>query len=318
MTGGLFQLLFLIPAMGLALSACSGGGSYDYAGGHAGYGGGGVYKVGNPYKIAGRWYHPAVDPDYDKVGIASWYGPKFHGRPTANGERFNMNALTAAHTTLPMPSWVRVTNLENGRSIILRVNDRGPFVGNRIIDVSRRGAQLLGFEKQGTVRVRVQVVPGPDAPTPVQMAAAARQQTSPPRPAAPARETRIIPKPAEPAPEMAAVPPPAVEASAIAAPAAPVTVASRDHDPGPRWLSPEAAPGERVYIQAGAFSAYKSARRVAEGLEDLGRVELSPLARGNDYIYRVRIGPLASVGEADGLLGHVHALGHDAARIVVD
>ncbi len=118
----------------------------------------GAPKIGRPYRIAGVWYYPAEDNDYDEAGLASWYGPKFHGRPTANGERFDMNQLTAAHRTLPLPSTVLVTNLENGRSIKVRVNDRGPFVDNRIIDLSRRAAQFLGFEKQGVARVRVQLV----------------------------------------------------------------------------------------------------------------------------------------------------------------
>lgn len=115
-------------------------------------------KVGNPYKVAGVWYYPKEDPHYDEVGYASWYGPDFHGKATANGERYNMNSLTAAHKTLPLPTFVKVTNLENGRSIVLRVNDRGPFVKSRIIDVSRRGAQLLGFDKQGVTKVRVQAL----------------------------------------------------------------------------------------------------------------------------------------------------------------
>lgn len=116
------------------------------------------YKVGKPYQIRGIWYYPSVDYDYSEVGVASWYGPGFHGRSTANGEQYDMNDLTAAHRTLPMPSVVRVTNLVNGRSIKLRVNDRGPFVGNRIIDVSRRAAQLLGFHIDGTARVQVDIV----------------------------------------------------------------------------------------------------------------------------------------------------------------
>lgn len=115
-------------------------------------------KVGNPYKVAGKWYYPKEEPHYDEVGLASWYGKDFHGKKTANGEYFNMNALTAAHKTLPMPTYVKVTNLSNGRTIVLRVNDRGPFVGDRIIDLSRRAAQLLGFQKQGVTRVRIQAV----------------------------------------------------------------------------------------------------------------------------------------------------------------
>ena len=118
----------------------------------------GGYKIGQPYQIAGIWYYPAVDYNYDETGIASWYGPDFHGKATANGELYDMNGLTAAHRTLPLPSLVRVTNLENGRAINVRVNDRGPFAHGRIIDVSRRVAQLLGFEQQGTARVRVEIL----------------------------------------------------------------------------------------------------------------------------------------------------------------
>ena len=121
----------------------------------------GSYKVGNPYEINGIWYTPKVDPNYDATGIASWYGRDFHGRLTANGEVYDMYAVSAAHTTLPLPTWVRVTNLDNGRSLELRINDRGPFVDNRIIDVSFRAAQLLGFSEQGLARTRVQVLRGP-------------------------------------------------------------------------------------------------------------------------------------------------------------
>ena len=113
-------------------------------------------KVGVPYKIKGRWYRPSHDPDYDRTGVASWYGPQFHGKLTANGELFDMNRLTAAHKTLPLPSLVRVTNVENGRSAVLRLNDRGPFAGDRIIDLSRAAAEKLGTRRQGLGRVRVE------------------------------------------------------------------------------------------------------------------------------------------------------------------
>ncbi len=118
----------------------------------------GVRKVGKPYKIAGKWYHPRVDATYNAVGTASWYGPGFHGKKTANGELYDQWALTAAHPTLPMPSIVEVTNLENGRTVMVRVNDRGPFAHGREIDMSRYAAQLLGFEGQGTAKVRVRFV----------------------------------------------------------------------------------------------------------------------------------------------------------------
>ncbi len=118
----------------------------------------GSYKVGNPYQVNGIWYYPKVDYDYVETGIASWYGPKFHNKKTANGEIFDMNSVSAAHRTLPMPSLVRVTNLNTGRAINVRINDRGPFAHGRIIDLSRRAAQLLGFERAGTSPVRVEIL----------------------------------------------------------------------------------------------------------------------------------------------------------------
>ena len=116
------------------------------------------YKVGNPYSINGIKYIPKEDPNYFEEGIASWYGPKFDGKLTANGEIFDQYALTAAHRTLPIPSLVKVTNLDNNRSIVLRINDRGPFVGDRIIDLSYKSAQLLGIIKKGTGKVRVEII----------------------------------------------------------------------------------------------------------------------------------------------------------------
>jgi rare lipoprotein A len=120
--------------------------------------GGGVYRVGKPYMVAGREYVPQEDVNYSAVGLASWYGDDFHGRYTANGEIFDMDSLSAAHPTLPLPSYVRVTNLANHRSIVVRVNDRGPYVGNRVIDVSVRTAKLLGFYGNGLTKVKVDYV----------------------------------------------------------------------------------------------------------------------------------------------------------------
>ena len=108
--------------------------------------GGGIYKVGEPYQVDGQWHSPREEPGYDRVGIASYYAADFHGRRTANGEIFDMWALSAAHPTLPLPSLVYVTNIENGRTLLLRVNDRGPYVNDRVIDVSRASARYLGFD----------------------------------------------------------------------------------------------------------------------------------------------------------------------------
>lgn len=120
--------------------------------------GGGRYLVGNPYKVRGKTYTPSEQPDYVAQGEASWYGSDFHGRRTANGEIFSANAITGAHATLPIPSYVRVTNLENGRSIIVRINDRGPYVHGRIIDLSHRAAELLGYINRGMTNVQVDYI----------------------------------------------------------------------------------------------------------------------------------------------------------------
>ena len=120
--------------------------------------GGGTYRVGKPYTVAGRVYVPEEDANYQEEGLASWYGNDFHGRLTANGEVFDMASLTAAHPTLPMPSYARVTNLRKGKSLIVRVNDRGPYHGNRLIDVSNKAAELLEFKGNGVAKVRVEYV----------------------------------------------------------------------------------------------------------------------------------------------------------------
>lgn len=117
--------------------------------------GGGSYKLGKPYAIAGRWYVPREEPSYDRTGVASWYGDEFHGRKTANGEIFDRQSLTAAHPTLPLPSYAYVTNLENGRTILVRINDRGPYARDRILDLSHASATALGYAGQGLANVRV-------------------------------------------------------------------------------------------------------------------------------------------------------------------
>ena len=153
-------------ALALALAACSSSNSridpkYGVAASprvsNAAYipSGGGRYQVGKPYKIAGKWYKPKEVKRYEKTGVASWYGDAFHGRKTANGEIYNMNAYSAAHPTLPLPSYVRVKNMANGNAVVVRVNDRGPFAHNRLIDLSKRAADALDFRHQGVAKVQV-------------------------------------------------------------------------------------------------------------------------------------------------------------------
>lgn len=136
----------MLGLISLVLAACQNG-LHGPRGGH--------FKIGQPYQINGEWYYPRMVNDFREIGVASWYGHPFHGRKTANGEVYDMHGMTAAHPTLPLPSIARVTNLENGRSITVRVNDRGPFAKRRIIDLSRRAAWELGFKDQGTAKVEV-------------------------------------------------------------------------------------------------------------------------------------------------------------------
>ncbi|MBL8791101.1 MAG: septal ring lytic transglycosylase RlpA family protein [Rhizobiales bacterium] len=161
---GIFLVVMGLVALGLVgcasdkkkLDPFAGKGSAYYKGKGPLPEGGGRYFVGKPYQVAGRWYTPKEQPGYDKVGEASWYGEAFHARRTSNGEYFDMNDYTAAHPTLPLPSYAKVTNVNNGRTIVVRINDRGPFVGTRLIDLSKRSADALGYRNRGKARVRVQ------------------------------------------------------------------------------------------------------------------------------------------------------------------
>ena len=249
----------------------------------------GTYKVGKPYDIDGITYRPMVDESYNETGIASWYGPKFHGKRTANGEFFDMNAVSAAHKTLPMPTMVRVTNLDNGRAIAVRVNDRGPFVRGRIIDMSRRGAQLLGFRYKGTARVRVQVMPEESR----QMAALAKT-TPPPTSMRKAADGVVF----EPLPQNTG----------------PVETASL---PAPGGGSGKSRAIERVYIQAGAFLNRENANKLKARLTPLGRAVIATRGQG-PLLYRVLLGPYADVAQARSLLGAVSARSRANAKIVSD
>jgi rare lipoprotein A len=274
----------------------------------------GTYKVGSPYKIDGVWYYPAEDFSYAESGVASWYGEKFHGRTTANGEIYDMNGLTAAHRTLPMPSFVRVTNLENGRSINLRVNDRGPFARGRIIDLSRRAAQLLGFALRGTAKVRVEILE-----TESRQAAlmAQRRMTGEneievaavPRVAVAAQS---LPLPGS--GEAVAPPPPApVESAAVSAPTAMMTEpqVTETVTVGPVLSS-------RIYVQAGAFALFDNANRTRARLSGLGPTIVEQVDQPDITLFRVRVGPVDTVAEADRMLAMIAGAGYPEARIIVD
>ncbi len=313
----------------------------------------GYYKVGQPYEIDGVTYTPAVDYDYDETGIASWYGPNFTGKITANGELYDMNEVTAAHRTLPMPSLVRVTNLDNGRTIVVRVNDRGPYARGRILDMSRRGAQLLGYEKTGTAKVRVQIM----ARESMILAAAAKQgqltvdvagldnenPALPPgtptytRAGAVAQAPLPPPKPFVPPPQQVAAAEAATEAQTGAP--APIAIATVDEKQliqqnlpqqtvkgstvDGRFLPAPVATYQKVrpsaiYVQAGAFGVEDNAQRLKAKLAGVGRTDIYVANVDGKMFYRVRVGPVATVDQADELLNRVVGAGANGAKIVVN
>ncbi|MDW8124897.1 MAG: septal ring lytic transglycosylase RlpA family protein [Geminicoccaceae bacterium] len=265
----------------------------------------GVYKLGRPYTINGRTYVPEYDPNYDRVGIASWYGEEFHGKPTANGEIFDKDRISAAHPTLPLPSRVRVTNLDNGRSIELRVNDRGPFVGDRLIDLSQAAARELGFEEAGLARVRVQflrldVAHGtPPEPT----VRTARAETSAEPRAIPAR-AEASPSPnaratvrealSAPAPRLS----PGVQLASLSAPARPLCPL------GPHW------------VQLGVFTEETRWRAAVRTAALLDRPHSEPVLINGRAALRVRAGPTEDRGEALALAERARRLGFPDASVI--
>jgi peptidoglycan lytic transglycosylase len=337
--------LALVIALGFVLAACSSSGPQHSEGRSAGYHRGQPsYKVGSAYQINGKWYTPRVDYGYDETGLASWYGEAFDGQATANGEVFNLNELSAAHKTLPLPSIVEVTNMRNGRSMRLRVNDRGPYVDGRIIDVSRRAAQLLGFEMAGTTPVRVRVLKEES----IQVAEAAKRgQTGTVMLAAAAVPAALpVSRPASPLPIVAsppqfaaAVPPPEMPEPVVRdgpSPAPPpVGIAAglpSQQIAAPRHAWPSlistahaetvhpavlhASPSGRIFVQAGAFAMPENAQRVRARIAALGNVQVVPAQVNGTALYRVRVGPFANEAEADRLLSKVVGSGYPTARVV--
>jgi len=281
---------------------------------------GGVYKVGKPYQIQGVWYYPSEDYSYSETGIASWYGPDFHGKYTANGEIFDQNDVTAAHRTLPMPSFVRVTNLDNGRSLVVRVNDRGPFAHGRIIDVSRRAAELLGMTGTGTARVKVEIMADESRQLALNMKNK-QQLDEPPVEAAP--RDAVVAETLAPPPgvKSSALPPPSAPAQR-AAPPAPVVVGS-GAQAAPAQLAMQevkqaAVKPTQIFIQAGAFSRFDNANRMNAALQAYGSANISQVQTKQGTLFRVRIGPLANVNDADALLEKVIGAGYPDAKLIVD
>lgn len=270
------------------------------------YGGGGpsasqgLYKVGKPYEVEGRLYRPEESYDLVETGIASWYGAEFHGRSTANGESFDKNELTAAHRTLQMPSLVRVTNLENGRSIVVRVNDRGPFRRSRVIDLTERGADLLGYRLNGTARVKLEVLPEESR----KIAEAARSGVD-------TRGTEVAMNDGR----------GFVLAGAGADQGAVGRVPGHVEEgrflPEPVVRTMPVGPSA-IYVQAGAFAVEDNALRLVRSLSVHGPARVYPARVGGQDFYRVRLGPYQRVDQADMALASLVDQGNAQAIIVVE
>ncbi len=252
--------------------------------------GGGRRHVGKSYQVADIWFHPKHEPDYDKTGVASWYGPKFNRRMTSNGEWFDMEQMTAAHTTMELPSYAKVTNLENGREVIVRVNDRGPFVNDRIIDMSKRSADILGFRGRGKTRARVQYIGRAPLQDPTYGHLAAMNDELKRRTplnemiaGANLRDGRYGDNQ------------PVYQAASVSAPA---TTAAGGY-----------------YIQVAAFADPGNAQRTKEALADLGTVQIKPANGSFGPLYRVRVGPLNNQASAQSALQQVRARGHHDAVV---
>ena len=255
---------------------------------------------GNPpfYDVNGQRYKVLASADnYVERGVASWYGPDFHGHNTSSGERYDMYGMTAAHKTLPIPCYARITNLSNGRTVVVRINDRGPFVGNRIVDLSYSAAVRLDIVRTGTAFVELRVV-GPETPstqvsTPVLAAAA-----PPPVQAAPA---------------------PVQATSMVSTPVAPEVSTAAVTPPPPEEFEPVTAP-VALYIQVGAFADAGNAQRLIQRLQSVGIPNVFALtgAESGRTLRRIRIGPISTVAEFDRLAAQLATLGYPEARLATD
>lgn len=280
----------------------------------------GTFKVGNPYYIQGMQYVPVERYEHSETGIASWYGPGFHGKRTANGEVFNKNELTAAHKTLQMPSLIRVTNLDNGRSLIVRVNDRGPYSRGRVLDLSERAADLLGFKGRGTAKVRINVLTEESR----HVAELAKQ----------GRDTRgyeialnqnRVPVGAQPPQEVVVQQTTSYQTASAQPPAATRQIGSVPvHQGQGGVVYPDPVVSQlpvgpsNIYVQAGSFSSEPNALALSQRLANVGPARIYPATVNGKPFYRVRLGPYAEVAQADSALNSAVGAGADAAIIVVD
>ncbi|CAN5721072.1 septal ring lytic transglycosylase RlpA family protein [soil metagenome] len=287
-----------------------------------------MYKVGAPYKIDGITYTPAEEFQHVETGVASWYGPGFHGKSTANGETYDQHDRTAAHRTLQMPSVLRVTNLENGQSTIVRVNDRGPFARSRVLDVSRVAAEELDMTRAGTARVRIeqleaesqavkQIAISGGGPDEQRAAIAAGRQGSPPA-ATTAQAPPSPPPPPTAPPPPPPIAPPSTPAIIVYPSASAPTVASIANASTSMQPASALPGGGGFYVQTGAFSTAGNAEKQRGMVTSYGASEISQGSSGGREVYRVRLGPYTTQEAAGIVADRLKRSGYGDARVVAD
>ena len=255
-----------------------------------------IYKIGKKYNVGGKYYYPKKDLYYNKTGIASWYGPKFHGKLTANGEIYNQYALTAAHKTLPLPSAVKVTNLKNNKSIVLRINDRGPFVNDRIIDLSSKAADILDLKREGTGLVRVQILREKS----LYLEKLAKKGLFPEITELKKSELPNIKIPSK------------------------VAVKIKDTDNNVitskkiNYNIKDLKKEYKIYIKLASFSSNKNAEIMKKKVSYIDKVQIYKIYRMKKTLYQVKAGPFSSVEKVDELYSLLINKGMQGAKIVIE
>jgi len=253
-----------------------------------------VYKIGSPYVINGKWYYPAVDYDYEEIGLASWYGPGFHGKTTANGEIFDQNKISAAHKTLPLPSIVKVTNLENGMILPrVRINDRGPFVKNRIIDLSKKAAKELGFLRNGVAKVKVEILEDESREL-------AKGSDDFQRNVQPAEIKEVTKKELE------------IPSEPSGQPKKARILKNNESENKNSILR-----GKALEIQVGAFTDHRNAKSLTESLIEFQAYIKREFVESR-YLYRVRIGPIENITLANQIKDKLFNLGYTTSHLVMN
>ena len=286
----------------------------------------GAYKVGKPYTINGITYVPTEEFNHVETGMASWYGPGFHGKATANGERYDQHDRTAAHRTLQMPAVVRVINLDNGLSTVVRVNDRGPYAHDRVLDLSRAAANDLDMVKAGVARVRIEQLSAESQTVKevAQNGGGPNDQNVALARLAAGRRAGTVPAMTASAQAAAPPPPPVVQASWPATPRTPavpmVQVAAGAGSGAPTATVPTlvSAASGGFYVQTGAFSSVANAERQRGLIASYGTSEISQGSAAGREVYRVRVGPYTTADAAGIVADRLKRSGYGDARVVSD